>query len=90
MKIKIRNKHFKKATSYSSTTSCPLAIALKNKKKLKDSNISVGSTTVDINSKTFLISKNWRDISNIIVDKKIHKAKNGKKVKTVLVKLKSW
>ena len=90
MKIKIRNKHFKKATSYSSTTSCPLAIALKNKKKLKDINISVGSTTVDINSKTYSISKNWRDVNDIAVDNKIHKAKNGKKVKTVLVKLKPW
>jgi hypothetical protein len=90
MKIKIRNKHFKKATWYSSKTSCPLAIALKNKKKLKDTKISVDATTVYINGNAYWISKNWCDVNEIAVDNKIHKAKNGKKVKKVLVELKPW
>jgi len=90
MKIKIRNKHFRKATSYSSSFNCPLAMAIKGKKKFKHLEVSVGAATVSINGKNYNISNNWRNVEESKVDEKIQLAKNGYKLKKVSVKLKPW
>ena len=96
IQVKIKAKHFREATSYTSNTSCPLAIALKE--HFKTNNISVmgqgGGCKINYEyydhnwSSTGLVDDDGRSIDlSIEVDDLIFKAKQKKKVGQFIVTL---
>jgi len=85
MLVKIKQKHFRLATSYISF-SCPLYFALKD--VFKKEHISVGGFDAWIDGKKYEIQKDWGDeISAQEINQNIKLAKQKKKAKSYVIEI---
>ena len=87
MIVKISTKHFKLAKDFYSNDNCPLAVALKE--KLNRADIKVGGVGVEVGVDRYQIPSNWPRVAGGSdgIYSRIQRAKNGKRVKTVVVEL---
>ena len=85
IEIKVTTKHYRAATSYMDNNNCPLGIAVKEHFGLDK--VYVGGVTVDIGIVGYYLSDNWGMIKESFVNERIARAKSGKRIPTMIVKL---